>query len=372
MKRKTLFTLLCLLFLAPTAFAEDAHTLFDKAEDYFKQKRYKEAKQILNQLVAKHPMEDFIPKARLLLANLQEDFTVSTAQFRMLATEYNDRPEGEEAQKNLGARYYLADKYAEAAESYQDFIKEHPKSPAMPEVRYWYSACLSALDKNKEAVEEYKQVLEKSPDSPWAPKALLGMGNAYFKSQNYQEAEKKYLKTLDQYPMYDELNLVYFKLGQTYEIEQKPKEAHAAYRTLLEKYPKSLEVFEAKKRMRELENAHADLPRTPEEPTPTPSTAPPVTEVQAEPTPVPVLAAASLKPFHVQVGVFSKKAYVDKARQGVRKAGYGSYVLSVKDKGMAYPLYKVRVGNFPDRASAEKLAGELTKKLKEKAIVVED
>jgi TolA-binding protein len=360
--------------VASPVFAQDAKSLFDKAEDYLKQKKYKEAKQVLNQLVAKHPMEDVIPKARLLLANLQEDFAVSTAQFRILATEYNDRPEGAEAQKNLGARYYLADKYTDAAESYQEFIQNHPKSPELPEVRYWYAACLSALDKNKEAIEEYKRVLEKSPDSPWAPKALLGMGNAHFKSQNYQEAEKQYLKTLDQYPMYEELNLVYFKLGQTYEIMRKPREAHASYRTLFEKYPKSLEVGEAKKRVKELEMAHPDLPRTAEEPTPVVAMIEPTPLRQGfgGQAPVPPPTAASLKPFHVQVGVYSKKANVDKARKLIKKAGYSSFVVTAKREGIPYTYFKVRVGNFAGRPEAERVAQDLVKKTREKAIVVED
>jgi len=368
---------------------EDGHTLFEQAQKYFKEKNYKEAKSILNQLVAKHPMEDYIPKARLLLANLQEDFAVSIAQFQSLAAEYTNQPEGEEAQKNLGARYYLADKYSDAAESYKDFIKDHPKSSSMPEVRYWFASSLLAMDQNKEAVEEYKKVFHDSPDSPWAPKSLMGMANAYFKMKNYSEALKQYLKVLDLYHFYDELNTVYFKLGQTYEAQQKPKEAHAAYQTLVSDYPKSLEVGEAKERLEVLEKQHPDLPRMvvaeKVEPTPTTTaltpvvsaTSPVIDQAKAEPTPEPEVDSTSVdnagtKPFHVQVGVFSKKVYVDKARKGIKKAGYSSYVVEVKAKDMPYPLYKVRVGNFEDRVSAEKLARELTKKLKDHAIVVED
>lgn len=367
---------------------EDGKSLFEKAQKYFREKNYKEAKSILNQLVAKHPMEDYIPKARLLLANLQEDFTVSIAQFQSLATEYNNQPEGEEAQKNLGARYYLADKYSDAAESYKDFIQDHPKSSSMPEIRYWFASSLLAMDKNKEAAEEFKKVFHDAPDSSWAPKSLMGMATAYFKMKNYSEAQKQYLKVLDLYHFYDELNTVYFKLGQAYEAQQKPKEAHAAYQTLVSSYPKSLEVGEAKERLEALEKQHPELPRmvvaeqvstpTPVVLTPVvPLTSPVAIQAQVKPTPVPETDLTQAddvvsKPFHVQVGVFSKKVYVDKAREGVKKAGYSSYVVAVKAKNMLYPLYKVRIGNFGDKVSAEKLARELTKKLKEHAIVVED
>jgi cell division protein FtsN len=112
--------------------------------------------------------------------------------------------------------------------------------------------------------------------------------------------------------------------------------------------------------------------------------------VQAEPTPeptpveTPVLARvthtilkklpASLapKPFHVQVGVYSKKANVTKAQKAIHKAGYSSYVVTAKQEGVPYTYYKVRVGNYADRTSAEKVAKILVKKTREKAIVIED
>jgi TolA-binding protein len=366
--------------------AENSRELFEKAQKYFQEKKYKKSKELLNQLVAKNRMEDFIPRARLLLANLQEDFNTSISQFKALAAEYNKRPEGEEAQISLGARYYLADQFPEAAESYKKFIEEYPKSSVLAEARYWYASSLGAMDKNDQAIQEFKRVVQGSPDSPWAPKAFIGMGNAYFKMKKYNDAEKQYLKILDQYHYHDELNVVYLKLGQTYEMGKKPKEAHAAYRTLLDRFPKALEISEAKARMLELEKVQPELAklRKAEPPTPEPTAEPSGETVSAAVTPeaettvapeetLPESAAQKgLKPFHVQVGVYSKKANVTKAQKAIRKAGYRSSVLTVKREGVPYPIYKVRVGNFADRVAAEKVAKVLAKKTKENAIVIED
>ncbi len=367
----------------PTATPEDTHSLFEKAQKLFDQKNYQESKDILNQLVAKHPMDDFIPKARLLLANLQEDFNISIVQFKDLAAEYNARPEGEEAQKDLGARYYLADKYADAAESYKEFLDNYPKSASLPEIHYWYASSLLALDANKEAADQFKKVMNGAKDSPWAPKSLLGMGTAYFKMKKYSDARNQYLRILDQYHLYDELNLVYLRLGQTYEAEKKWKEAHAAYQTLIDQYPKSFEVAEARERLRDLESQHADLPHATEAEAPAPTAT--VVSALVQPTPtvetvesVPTADSDNIptdmvsKPFHVQVGVYSKKFNVDKTRKLIKKAGYGSYVVADKQVGVPYTYYKVRVGHFSDRASAEKVAKELARKTKEKAIVIED
>ena len=375
----------------PTPVADANRPLFEKAQKLFQEKNYKEAKNLLNQVVAKaSPMEDYIPKARLLLAKLQEDFTVSIGQFQTLAAEYSNQPEGAEAQKDLGARYYLADKYPEAAQSYKEYLEHYSKSPFTPEARYWYASSLLALDQNDKALDQFKTGLHDAPDSSWAPKSLLGMGTCYYKMKKYEDAQKQYLRILDQYHLFDEMNLVYLKLGQTYEAQKKYKEAHAAYQTLVTDYSKSFEVSEAKDHMRDLEAAHSDLSQTMAalkvEPTvtplsqgfggqaPTPVETPAIAQA-AVPTATPEIERNMeevSQPFHVQVGVFSKKVYVEKAQKGVKKAGYQSYVVTVKAKDMPYPLYKVRVGNFVDKASAQRVANELTKKLKEKALVVED
>lgn len=364
-------------------YAAGIKTLFDKAQKDFQEKDYPEAKRLLNQVVAKSSgMEDYIPKARLLLANLQEDFTISITQFQDLATEYADKPEGAEAEKSLGSRYYLADKYQDAAETYKEFLDRYSKSPFAPEARYWYASSLLALDQNKQAIDEYRKVMHDAPDSPWAPKALLGVGNAYFKMKKFGDAQKQYLKILDEFHFYDELNLVYLKLGETYEAEGKFKEAHAAFQTLVDQFPKSFEVTEARDHLTELEKSHPDLPQTMAsyKPKPTDTPIPPapqpktVVEVKLMPnTEAPDEEEAQVsKPFHVQIGVFSQLVNVTKARKQVKEAGYRAYVVTVQAKGVPYPVYKVRVGNFADKAGAQKLADLMRRKTHEKAIVVED
>ncbi len=370
----------------PTPSTGDSQSLFDKAQKLFQEKNYKEAKRALTELVAQHPGDNFVPKARLLIAKLQDDFDVSVSQFRELAEDYEGSPAGEEAQKDLGARYYLSDKYDDAADSYREFIDKYSKSQDLPEAHYWLASCYLAMDQDQKAADEYKKVVEKSKDSPWAPKALLGMGAAYFKMKKYGDAEKQYLKIMDQYHQYEELNLVYLKLGETYELEKKPKQAYAAYQTLLDHYPKALEVTEAKERVAELEKAHPELNPHPaaQNPAPTPTLA----ALQATPTEAVMKAAptpttgetdeqadqTNLKPtpFHVQVGVYSKKSNVVKAQKAVKKAGYDSYVITVTKDDEAYTYYKVRVGNYSDRETALNAAKIIARKTKEKAIVVEE
>jgi cell division septation protein DedD len=163
-----------------------------------------------------------------------------------------------------------------------------------------------------------------------------------------------------------------------------------------------MEVSEAQMRVDELAKLHAELKAsvtavaTPTvsatailEPTATigappfvpvtPEPAMTATSVVAEVTPEeaeqeetadqPVLKST---PFHVQVGVYTKKANLLKVEKVIHKAGYKYYVVTAKKEDQAYTLYKVRVGYFATRSAAQKVATILVKKTKEKAIVVED
>jgi len=378
--------------------------LYEKAKKYFDEKNYKDCRDILTPLVAEHPMDSFIPQARLMLAKVQEDFEVSVAQLREVAEEYDDKPEGMQAQKELGDRFYLADKYDDAIDAYEEYLRNYEKSPYSVEVHYWLASSYSAAGRTQEAIKEYQKVLDNGKETAWAPKALLGMGNAYFSTQKFSDAEERYLRILDQYALYDELNLVYLKLGETYEMEKKWKQAFAAYQTLISRYPKSMEVSEAQPRIAELMKLHPELASS-QTPVPSPTVLPTLTEIPtatvgkppmaptATVTIVPTATATAVveaatpeqdqdvtvdqpvlksTPFHVQVGVYSKKSNLELTEQGLRKAGYKYYVVTVQSVDSAFVLYKLRTGHFATRSAAQKLATKLSKRIKEKAIVVQD
>ncbi len=386
-----------------TPVAGETKELFEKAKKYFADKDYKDCKDILAPLVAEHPMDSIIPQARLMLAKVQEDFEVSVAQLQEVAAEYEDQPEGMEAQKELADRYYLADKYEDAASAYKEFLDHYEKSPMAVEVHYWLGSSYLAAEQTELAIKEFEKVMDQGKQTNWAPKALLGMGNAYFKTQKFSDAENRYLRILDQYATYDELNLVYLKLGETYEMEKKWKQAFAAYQTLVSNYPKAIEVGEAQTRMAELLKTHPALqasvtivptPTVTVAVTATPALVPPFATVGVTPTVVeteeatPIEEAATpeeaeqeatvdqpvLKstPYHVQIGVYSKKANLLLTEKGLRKAGYKYYVVTVNAADGTYVLYKLRTGHFATRTAAQKLANKLSKRIKEKAIVVED
>ncbi len=372
---------------------EDSQPLFDKAKEYFSQKNYDQARDSLSKFVAEHPVDKLIPQAKLLLARMEQDFSESTRQFSQLAKDYADKPEGEEAQKDLGARYYLADKYSDAAQTYSDFLKTHPQSGSAPEARYWYACSLFSMEKYQDALGQFEKVAQDTPDSPWAPKAHLGAGNTYVKLNRYPKAEKEYLLVMDRYPQFGEMNLVYYRLGRVYELENKASQAHAAYATLADRFPRALETEDALQRMSELERLDPALTPVVIAALPTPTTPPEIsTPIAMVPTSAVGLALiptqtvnstseeeaesdtqeSAATPYHLQVGVYSRTRFMALTLKALEKAGYKPKVLKVKTSDMTYPLYKVRVGDYPDHASAMKAANALKKKTRLNCFIVED
>ncbi len=375
------------------AVADNSQSLFDKAKDYFNRKNYDQARDSFSKFVAEHPMDQMIPQAKLMLARMEQDFNKSTKQFTELAKQYSDKPEGEEAQRDLGARYYLADKYGDAAHTYEEFLKTHPDSPSAPEARYWYACSLYSLNKYPEAMAQFIKVADNASDSPWAPKALLGAGNTYVKLRLYPMAEKQYLKVLDRYPQFLEMNLVYYRLGRLYELETKIPQAHAAYATLATQFPRALETEDALQRMSAMERLNPELTPIVMMALPTPTELPeavvPAAPASAGNTvmaenPTPAIQAtgeeeaesddtiSAAAPFHIQVGVYSRTRFMAPTLKQLEKAGYKPKVLKVKTEDMAYPLYKIRVGDYPDHAAAQRASKELLKKTKLKNFIVED
>lgn len=362
-----------------------AGELFRKAQEAFREKRYKESKDLLVTLLAKQPVAEFVPRARLMLAGLEQDFQSSLDKFRLLATEYTGKPEGEEALKNMGNRYYAADKYPEAAETYQELLDRYPKSPYVPEVRFFLGSSLLAVGETEKSVKQFERVVKEAPDSVWAPKSLLGAGTAALKSKEPEKARKTFLRILDRYPLYEETNLVYYRLAQAYEELKKNREAHAAYATLITRFPKSLEASEARTRVKAMEATDPSLKPFAESPGEPASGPPGDPEEGARPRPAVVLkeptvapppagrpALAQRRPFRVQVGVFTRKENAVKLRDRCREAGYAVSLVETQTEDMPYPYYKVRIGSYPDRDRAREAAAAIAKKLGQSAVVVED
>lgn len=161
------------------------------------------------------------------------------------------------------------------------------------------------------------------------------------------------------------------------------KEDFTFYKTLSEKGDKTVSIElkpkqkpeETTTAKREHEGASADEGRTIkqdaakspavkiERPTPpqvkSPAARPQPQTVKKEPAPA--KTAASKLRYTIQVGSYPEKAIADDEARNMKKKGYAAFVVAtdLSDKGK---WFRVRIGSFSNKQSAEKLAKELKAK----------
>ncbi len=356
--------------------APEARALFEKAQDAFREKRFKDARNHLLELIGRFPVEDVIPRSKVLLAELEEDFDVSLEQLKALAKEYYRQPEGQAALQELAQRYYLADRYEEAADTYREYLERYAGQSDEAETRYWYGSSLLAAGKGEEAMGQFEKSLALDPEGPWAPKSRLARGSLFLKQRRYDDAQKELLVILDRHPHFGEQNQVFLKLGRAFEAAGMPREGRASYRTLLDRFPKSMEASEARDRLAAIDRAYPRLaggkkpslwPEAPATATPFPTATAVVARVPLKPTPT--AAPPSGRPFRVQVGVYTRLEFARETMKKLEKWKYKPTLLTV---GGAKSVYKVRVGHFADKEQAAREAKNIKRKIGLPTLVVEE
>lgn len=95
---------------------------------------------------------------------------------------------------------------------------------------------------------------------------------------------------------------------------------------------------------------------------------PPARPEPQKPGPQPAASSAQAGGFLVQVAAYSERARADALVGSLRQKGYNAEVATDSSSGRT--LYKVRVGGFPDRASADRTKERLVREEKQQAWVL--
>jgi uncharacterized protein YfaS (alpha-2-macroglobulin family)/tetratricopeptide (TPR) repeat protein len=129
---------------------------------------------------------------------------------RFLADQrYQDREEVPEARRLLGRSYQLQKKFAEALDTWKDYLAKHPAHKAWSEVQ-------------KEIINtEYL------------------MGSEKYKAEQYEDARKLWSEFLAKYPLEGRNPQILFDFGQMHYQQKKWQEAITDWRRLVSKYPET-------------------------------------------------------------------------------------------------------------------------------------
>ena len=327
-KRMMLLSALCVFVVNLPLLADD----FVKGEKALKAGDYAAARQAFGDYLAKDPKGAQARRARLNLADLEQDLARAIDGYRRLLDEKKGDEVEQLAQKGMAERFYLVSRYAEARENYGRFLDNYPGSPRSGEVLFWYATCHVLLNETEKGIELFEQLIAKPGASGerviWAKIALA---ECLLKLERTSEAEARLKGMLGTPAEKDYGNLIYFHLAECYEQDKKIAEASRAYRKVVEDYPRSFEVEEAKRR---LELMRLEHPK--------------------------VVGAGTL--FSVQVGAFSSKSNAGELAEKLKAKGYQAYTVSETARAGGVILYRVRVGKYKSRSEAENQARLLASK----------
>ena len=145
-----------------------------------------------------------------------------------VAQEHGGTKAGSRALLLAGTTFFTESRYAEAQKAFEQFVREYPESPWVPQAHYGIASSLDAQQKTAEATAKFEEVRRRFGSDPIA----------------------------------DEVKLA---LGRLYEAQNKPAEAHKLYSELLQSHqanPYSGMGNEAGLRKTDLEAKHPELART--------------------------------------------------------------------------------------------------------------
>lgn len=175
------------------------------------------------------------------------------------------------AELKIAETYYLAERYAEAASAYDDFIRQYPGDERKAAATYWLgmsyynqmldydqdqTSTLNALAVFKDLLRLYPEERNKNEILPMIQRCKnqlaaheVYVGRFYLRSKFYPSAVKRLEDVLQKYPDYPKHDEAYFYLISTYlELEDKPK-AEEIFSLLAKSFPGSPYIEKAQKKL---------------------------------------------------------------------------------------------------------------------------
>lgn len=191
-----------------------------------KQKKIKEAYQILNKVDLYHPISSYAKQSRLALKRLIKNYHLPA---------YKANP------KDLykkGLASFRAENYDEAEAVFLKLARDYPKSKYAGEAFMMVGRSEFSGDKINEAISNITKSLNYTPEKQRA-KNLYYLGRAYGRRGKYERAMVYMKKILVYYPTSSCADDACYYLALYYEYSGSPKAATSTYLYLVEKYPRS-------------------------------------------------------------------------------------------------------------------------------------
>ena len=219
-------------------------------------------------------------------------YSRSISFFQKLRDEYPFSKEAEAAELKIAEAYYLNEEYAEADETYKNYLTYQPTGRHTHFVKYQLGRVnldqFTGIDRDLKKIEDAKRyfeaVIRDHPESEHIPDARkrltearfhlaereLYVGNFYLKEERYWPARERFENILRYYPDTPTVPKAIYALGDTHRLENNNAKAALAYKTLIERYPEDPLADRARTELARVPATHQGSPEsllTPESPT---------------------------------------------------------------------------------------------------------
>ncbi|OYD16169.1 hypothetical protein CH330_03575 [candidate division WOR-3 bacterium JGI_Cruoil_03_51_56] len=152
----------------------------------------------------------------------QGDMQQAEEAFTNLTTRYGRDQAGIKAHYYLGQIYYSSQRYKEAEQEFEKFLKKVHKDPILsPAAHFGVADCEEELGSFLKAAQRYEEVYRDYPDSPLAFDAMMAAGRAYTKAGAFDKAEAMFHEFLDKNPTGEKAEKLKVQLAYVKTLQQK-------------------------------------------------------------------------------------------------------------------------------------------------------
>ncbi len=134
------------------------------------------------------------------------------------------------------SEYYLQ-KYTQAQNHLETFLKKYPNSELIPEAYLWLGKVYLRLKKYEKADEAFFFAIENAANSRIRAEAYFEKGLDAFKREDYKAANEFFLKAMEEKPDDEYRALLQFYLAETYYIQKRYPEAIKQYKKVMKFSP---------------------------------------------------------------------------------------------------------------------------------------
>jgi tol-pal system protein YbgF len=263
-KRGLLF--LCLISLIQSAFAIEPDALFERANDAFVARDYKEAKDLFQKYLTLFPEGEDRTKAQYFVGeSLYQLGSYGDAidAFQKVVDQYPETPLAIESLNRIGDAFLKLGNPDGALMVYERVVKEHPDTHQAEYARYSISwikrpdlrieptpllkadvliqkAKTSFLKKDyTKAREEFLEFLKAFPDDPLTPYAKLKVAECDYYLGNYEDALKGYEEVVKRWGESKWADYAQYSIGWCHYRKKDYEKAMEAFGQLRKMYPRS-------------------------------------------------------------------------------------------------------------------------------------